>query len=158
VDQDQRRRHDHDRRRRQDREAHPGEVTRARVRRPSPPDPPQPVPAMPRLLLAPAVLLASSLAAGAQEKPDAKDKQVEVDPKSNIKDKIFGKWKLVSVPGPDADQFKQLEALKVYVFMEFTPDGTATIGCASDDPEVQKLLDNSPQKWTLACKYRLPAG
>jgi len=112
---------------------------------------------MPRLLLATVFLFACAHCAGAQEKTDPKDKKVETDPKSNIKDKIFGKWKIVDAPGLDKEQIKQLEMLKLYVFMEFKADGSLAIGAAGVDAEAQKLLDNAPKDTTVRLKYRLLA-
>jgi len=92
---------------------------------------------MPRLLIAPVLLVACGLFAGAQEKTDPKDKKVETDPKSNIKDKIFGKWKILTDPEVEENQLKQLEMFNIYLFMEFKADGSLTIGAAGVDAEAQ---------------------
>lgn len=77
---------------------------------------------------------------------------------SNNKGKIEGKWKIVSAPGLGEQEMKMMEAFKMYAYMEFKPDGTMSIGAASTDPEMQKMIEGSKDNKTVTCKYKLLSG
>lgn len=77
---------------------------------------------------------------------------------SNNKGKIEGRWKFVSVPGVDEKMVQQLAAEKVYLFVDFSPNGTMTLGAASEDKDVQQRLNQSGEKVTMSCKYKLLSG
>jgi hypothetical protein len=89
------------------------------------------------------------------------DKKVEHDPKSNNKDKIFGKWKITEVPEDAGGKtVEQLASLEIYFFVEFKADGGLVFGLTSDKPEVLEQIQRTAPKGKLAlnAKYKLLAG
>jgi len=80
---------------------------------------------------------------------------------SNNKGKIEGKWKFVSAPALDAT-IKELEPAKAYLYMEFKPDGTMSMGAESSDPQfneiMQKMASTKGEKTVVSWKYKLLSG
>jgi len=76
---------------------------------------------------------------------------------SNNTGKIVGKWKMVSGKGMEA-QKATMDSLKAYVFMEFKPDNTVSIGVESSDPAFQKILAAGAEKTNMTGKYKLKSG
>jgi hypothetical protein len=77
---------------------------------------------------------------------------------SNNQGKIVGKWKMLSMPGMDAAQTKEMDKLNVYAFFEFKDDGSMTVGAESSDKDMQALLLKQGVAKTLSCKYKLRSG
>jgi len=83
---------------------------------------------------------------------------------SNNKGKIEGKWKLADMPGKtDAktkDELAEMAKQGVFMYVEFRPDGTVTIGIGADKPEVlefiKALAPNKQIAWDA--KYKLLSG
>lgn len=80
---------------------------------------------------------------------------------SNNKDKIVGKWKLVSAPGMKADELKMMDALKAYLFFEFKPDGTLAVGAEFGDPAMKEAMakaNEKGEKTVMNGQYKLLSG
>jgi hypothetical protein len=77
---------------------------------------------------------------------------------SNNKGKIEGKWKIVSGPGFDANTAKQLDIIKMYVYIEFKSDNTLTIGADTTDQNFKKQVAEAAKSFSKGCKYRLKSG
>jgi hypothetical protein len=77
---------------------------------------------------------------------------------SNNKGKIEGRWKFVNVPGVDQNMVRQLDTMGIYLFIEFDPNGTMTLGAASANKDIQEKLAQSGEKVTFSCKYKLHSG
>src|SRR5207248_6894950 len=69
--------------------------------------------------------------------------------------------KLVSAPGLDQVN-KQMEEMQAYMYMEFKPDGTLTMGADFADPQMKELVEkmaaSSGQKISYSWKYKLLSG
>lgn len=78
--------------------------------------------------------------------------------KSNNEGKIVGKWKMVSGPGMGEDDKKMMEAFKIYPYMEFSPDGTMSVGVAAADPKMQDAIAMKMDAEKITCKYKLLSG
>ncbi|MFO0824103.1 MAG: hypothetical protein U0792_13485 [Gemmataceae bacterium] len=80
---------------------------------------------------------------------------------SNNAGKIEGKWKIVSAPGLE-DTNKQLEQVKAYLYMEFRPDGTMSMGADFEDPAMKEIVEKfaakSGEKTSFSWKYKLLTG
>jgi hypothetical protein len=82
---------------------------------------------------------------------------------SDNKGKIEGKWKFTEMPGMDA-QAKQgldmMDKLGIYLYMEFKPDNTLTLGLGSDKPEAMEFFKGlaKGQQTTWTAKYKLLTG
>ncbi len=76
---------------------------------------------------------------------------------SNNTGKIVGKWKFVSGKGMEA-QKATMDTMKAYLFIDFKPDSTVTIGTESSDPAMQKLMGAALEKGSTSAKYSLKAG
>ena len=74
---------------------------------------------------------------------------------SRNKGKIEGKWKLVSAPGTDEKKFAEADQLGMYMYFEFTPDGSVNLGLGST-----KADEKNGQAGLVmgAGKYKLLSG
>jgi hypothetical protein len=76
---------------------------------------------------------------------------------SNNKGKIEGKWKAVTFEGQENDM-KEMETVGAYLYFDFQPDGSLTLGLDSTNKEFKALMEKMGQKVSWTCKYRLLSG
>ena len=53
---------------------------------------------------------------------------------------------------------KGMEEMGMYLYVEFNPDGTMSMGATSDDPQKEKMIAGAGQKTSMSWKYRLLSG
>ena len=84
--------------------------------------------------------------------------------KSNNEGKIVGKWKIVGLPDKTSaqhrDEFSKLNTLGVYVYLDFRPDNTLTMGVGSDAPGMLQMMKAGAPggKLEWPAKYKLKSG
>ena len=71
---------------------------------------------------------------------------------------MIDRWKVTSGLGVDADKLKQLDAAKVYVYLEFNADGTARIGSDSFDLTIRASLMKGKDTEPVSMKFRVVSG
>ena len=82
---------------------------------------------------------------------------------SKNKGKIEGKWKLADAPSgspEDTANFKKMADTGLYMFFDFRPDNSLTIGIHSDNEDMLKMIKAlaGDQKISWDVKYKLLSG